>query len=430
MEQTNAKISRITGNETIETYLDNAATAPMYEQVINSVSRAMQNEYGNPSSLHAKGRAAKALLEDSRAVIADVIGAFPDEIFFTSGGTESNNLAIAGACSATEKRFGAGTIITTALEHPSVTKTIRGLKRSGWSVIYLDAVGGELDLEALRLALCETPDVRLVSVMAVQSELGYRFLIEEIVGICHETSAEICCCESRASAVHSASERAVPLVHTDAVQAFGKLALDAHALDVDLLSFCSHKIGGPKGVGALYVRRGTELYTTAFGGGQERGLRSGTEALPLIAGFAEAARIAKAGLPRAYENAQALRDRLVSELCHTYDGIVVNSRVDGSPFIVNFTVPKSDNRLVLERLSEAGIFLSTSMACASNHTTVPPGTWRKKHPLALQLAGVPPRHTQSTYRISFSDRTTSADIDRFLREFQGVMPSRRKKRTA
>ena len=195
-------------------------------------------------------------------------------------------------------------------------------------------------------------------------------------------------------------------MHTDAVQAFGKLPLDVHELDADLLSFCAHKVGGPKGVGALYVRRGTRLFTTAFGGGQERGLRSGTEALPLIAGFAEAARIAHAEQAAAFERASTLRAHVVGALRHRYADVIVNSRDGGSPFIVNFSLPGTDNRAVL------------------------PGTWREKHPLALQLAGVPASLTRCTYRLSFSDRTTVAEVDRFLEELEEVVPADQVARSA
>lgn len=400
-----------------EAYLDNAATAPMHPSVIEAVARTMRDVFGNPSSQHAKGRAAQELLVESRAAVAEAVGAFPDEIYFTSGGTEANNLAITGAGAAFAREHGRpGTVITSALEHPSVTKTVRGLKRDGWPVVYLDARGGELDLAVLDRALCEAPDAALVSVMSVQSELGYRFPVERIVERCRSVG-------------HAAGSRG-PLVHTDAVQAFGKVPLDAHALDVDLLSFCAHKAGGPKGVGALYVRRGTRLFTTAFGGGQERGLRSGTEALPLIAGFAEAARIVRDSQADALVRASVLRAHLVGALRHRYADIVVNSRDDGSPFIVNFSLPGTDNRAVLERLSDAGVYLSASMACSSNHATVPPGTWREKHPLALQLAGVPASLTRCTYRVSFNDRTTVGEVDRLLEELEEVVPAHVVKRSA
>lgn len=393
-----------------ELYFDHAATAPLHPRVAEVLTHTMRHAYGNPSSRHAKGRAAKALLDESRLVVAQAIGADPDEVFFTSGGTESNNLAITGACVAYERNHGPGTIITTALEHPSVTKTVRALRRSGWSATYLDAPHGELDLTTLERTLHEKRNVRLVSTMSVQSELGYRFPVDEVVRLCRQRREK--------SATNDTSSL---LVHTDAVQAFGKIALNAHALKVDLLSFCSHKIGGPKGVGALYMRRGTRLFTTAHGGGQEQGLRSGTEALPLIVGFAEAAHIASTEQERTHSQAKILRDRLTGALRCRYPHLIVNSREDGSPFIVNFSLHGTDNRRVLDCLSDAGIYLSASMACATNHTNVPTGTWRKKHPLALQLAGVPKHLTQCTYRVSFGSNNTVDEVDRFVHAFEEVV---------
>lgn len=377
-------------------YLDNAATAPLYPSVIETIAKTMTEEYGNPSSLHAKGASAKKLLEESRHTIAGAIGASPDEIYFTSGGTEANNLAITGACLSLEQKQGKGTIITTALEHPSVTKTIRGLKRSGWSVVYLDAINGELDIAALEHSLAEKDDAYFISTMCVQNELGYRFTVDKVADLA------------------SKSTTTSPLVHTDAVQAFGKYALDVKKLDVDLMSFCSHKIGGPKGVGALFVRRGTEMHTTAFGGGQERGLRSGTEALPLIVGFAEATKLVLQHREMTFIRTRDLKNYLLKELSEFFPDLLIHSREDGSPFIVNFSIPHIDNRKVLEELSERGVFVSATMACVSNHTTVPPGTWRKKHPLPLQLAGIPKSLTHRTYRVSFNDRTTQHDVELFL----------------
>lgn len=396
-------------------YLDNASTSPMHPCAIEAVEDAMAHAWGNPSSQHMLGRKAKEILEKSRETIAEAIGAEPDEVFFTSGGTESNNLALVGACSASAREEGAGTVVATALEHPSVTKTVRGLKREGWSAVYLGARNGCLDVRELEKALRAPSLVRLVSVMSVQSELGYRFPVADIASICHNAAGPEC---------------PAPVVHTDAVQAFGKIPIDVTDLGVDMMSFCAHKVGGPKGVGALYVKRGTKLFTTAFGGGQERGLRSGTEAVPLIAGFAAAAKIACGNQRAAYAKACSLRDRLIRELRHRYADVSFNSRDDGSPFIVNFTLPGYDNRKVLGRLSDTGVFLSASTACSSNRSTVEPGTWREKHPLALQLAGVPARLTRSTYRVSFCDRTTIAEIDAFIKRLEEVVPADRQKRTA
>ena len=234
-----------------EVYLDNAATTKPRPEVVQVMMRELQN-YGNPSSTHELGRRAKRVLEESRAVVAEALGAEPDEVFFTSGGTESNNLAVRGSVMA--RGVAAGRVITSALEHPSVTRSVRGLKREGDArVSYVEAVHGNFDLEACARFLQEP--TTLVTVMAVQNELGYRLPIPEIVKLRNKYAPNA-------------------LVHTDAVQAFGKIAVPVHEWGVDLVSLSAHKIGGPKGIGALFVKRGTQMFTNAFGGGQERGLRS------------------------------------------------------------------------------------------------------------------------------------------------------------
>lgn len=385
--------SQRTHGSDVEVYLDNAATTMPYPEVVETVCEVLRDHWGNPSSSHRRGREAKAILERSRETIAASIDARPEEIYFTSGGTEANNLAIVGACRA--QGACRKTVVTSTLEHPSVTKTVRGLKREGWSVEYLGAVEGELDLARLRVLFGSAAPIALVSIMSVQNELGYRFPLEKIARLRDQEAPGV-------------------LLHSDAVQAFGKFELRPREAGVDLMSMSSHKIGGPKGVGALYVRQGADLFTTAFGGGQERGLRSGTEAVPLIAGFAKAVEITMATRAQTLARAERLKRLLVGALRERFAQVAINSREDGSPFIVNFSLPETDNRHAMERLSEVGVYISTASACASNHTTVQPGTWREKHPLSLQLAGVPMGLTQSTYRISFGSFTTEADVGRFV----------------
>ncbi len=374
-----------------EVYLDNAATTKVRPQVAQVMMRELSN-YGNPSSTHALGKRAKAVLEESRAVVAKAIGAEPDEVFFTSGGTESNNLAIRGSVLA--RGVESGRVITSALEHPSVTRSVRGLKREGdCKVSYVEAVHGNFDLDACERFLKEP--TTLVTVMAVQNELGYRFPIPEIAGL---------------------RNRYAPgaLVHVDAVQAFGKIDVPVNEWGIDLASLSAHKIGGPKGIGALYVRRGTKMFTNAFGGGQEKGLRSGTEPVFLAAGFAEAVRCAFAD--RAAEEARVrglwnhLRSRIVEEVPDS----VVNSREDGSPYLFNFSVPGMKNAHALRWLSEHGVYLSKASACEANINTVPVGTWRHKHQLSLQAAGIPLAMGKRTLRVSFGYASTMEDVDRFV----------------
>lgn len=389
-----------------EAYLDSAATSRPRPEVIEVMRQAFEEEYGNASSLHAAGRRAKRILESSRESIAAALGVDSDEVYFTSGGTESNNLAVHGACRARGKD--AGRIITSALEHASVTRSVRGLKREGWKVSYVDAVAGDFDLDSCRRFFKE--GAQLASVMAVQNELGYRMPVGEV-------------CALRDAYAPDA------LVHTDAVQALGKVPLPLREWGVDLASFSAHKIGGPKGIGALYVKRGTRMFTTAFGGGQERGLRSGTEPVFLIAGFAEAVRQAFASMEEEGRRVRGLWESLVEQLGCAIPSAIVNSRADGSAFICNFSIPGMPNQAALEYLSDRGIYVSKASACESNHETVAPGTWRPKHPLSLQAAGIPLALGRNTLRISFGHDTLQEDVDRlvavlaeFMRGMQGEHP--------
>lgn len=374
-----------------EAYLDNASTTKPRPEVIRVMQKVLEENFGNASALHSLGRRAHTILEESREVIAQALGVEPDEIYFTSGGTESNNLAVRGACRARGKR--AGQIITSALEHPSVTRSVRGLKREGWPVSYVEAVGGNIDLAACERFFQE--DTILATVMTVQNELGYIMPIKEV-------------CDLRDKYAPQA------LVHTDAVQALGKVSLPLREWGVDMASFSAHKIGGPKGIGALYVKRGTHLFTTAFGGGQERGLRSGTEAVFLIAGFAEAMKQTYATFDVDRRATRSLWNYLVKRLRSEIPSVIINSREDGSPYICNITVPGMNNQKALDYLSDNGIYISKAAACESNHTTVAPGTWRPKHPLSLQAAGIPLSLGRNTLRISFGYDTTQDAVDRFV----------------
>lgn len=381
----------VPSGEQREVYLDNAATTKPRPEVVQVMMRELQN-YGNASSTHALGRRAKRVLEESRAVVAEALGAEPDEVFFTSGGTESNNLAIRGSVMA--RGVGAGRVITSALEHPSVTRSVRGLKREGdCKVSYVEAVHGNFDLEACARFLREP--TTLVTVMAVQNELGYRMPIPQIVELRNELAPDA-------------------LVHTDAVQAFGKIAVPVHEWGVDLASLSAHKIGGPKGIGALFVKRGTKMFTNAFGGGQEKGLRSGTEPVYLAAGFAEAVRCAFAD--RAAEEVRIrgiwnqMRERILAEI----PDAIINSREDGSPYLLNFSVPGMRNTSALRYLSAHGVYVSKASACEANINTVPTGTWRHKHSLSLVAAGIPEIMGKRTLRVSFGYASTEDDADVFV----------------
>jgi cysteine desulfurase len=373
-------------------YLDNAATTRPLPEVVARVAEVLKDDFGNASAPHALGRQAKDILEESRAIVAESLGAEPEELYFLSGGTEANNLAIRGAFFASlaetrERR----TLVTTTLEHPSVTKTIRDLRRQGFPVEYVEARGGELNLEGLATALNAPTPVALISVMQVQNVFGYRFPVD---------------------AVARARDELAPhaILHSDAAQAFGKMPLAPAKSGIDLLTLSAHKIGGPKGVGALYVRKGLRMFTTAFGGGQERGLRSGTEAVPLVAGFAQAVRLTFERRERVEHHVTALKTALETGLRAAFPDVLINSRPDGSPFIVHFSLPGLRNEQALWRLSEQGFYLGISAACDSSHY-LPDVPVRPKHPTVARLAGLTAHQERSSFRVSFAADNSLADIE-------------------
>ncbi len=372
-------------------YLDNAATMPILPAAADAMNETLREAWGNPSSEYAIGHVAKDALNRAREEIASCLDVDPDEIYFTSGSTESNNLAVRGACMARKKET--RRIITSSLEHASVTRSVRGMRREGWEVIHIEDVGGEFDIAKLREEL-KVPTT-LVSVMHVQNELGWIMPVEEVVSARNELAPGT-------------------LVHCDATQSFGKLPVKPREFGVDLLTIAAHKIGGPRGIGALYVKHGTLMFTNAFGGGQEQGLRSGTEPVFLAAGFAVAAKQATQNLESNLAHARELKTHLLAHLGEITPEAIVNSREDGSPYIVSISLPGVFNQDLVDFLGNRGVFISKASACTNNHTTVPKGTWRKKHPLSLQAAGIPLSLGKSTVRISFAPSTTIGQIDMLL----------------
>lgn len=360
-------------------YLDNCATTKPYPEVSEKVIEMMTKYYGNPSSLHRLGRESKSEVENARYTIADSLGAAANEIYFTSGGTEANNLAIKGACLA---NAGIGNkIITTAAEHAAVTKTIRDLKKQGWNVSYISAPNGNLDLEELEQAIDEK--TVLVSAMLVNNEIGAIFPIEKIKAIIKK-------------------KQSPALLHCDAVQGFGKLNFTAASLGADLISVSSHKIHGPKGIGALYVKDGTNMFTLQFGGGQERGLRSGTESTPLIPAFAEAVKITFSKIEENRLYVKELRDYCSDRISEQIPQAVIHSKKEGAPHIVNLSLPGMMNVDVIEFLDAKNIFISSAAACKSNHS---------RGPSVLESLGLSRELADSALRISFSYLNKKSDID-------------------
>ncbi|MDR0818735.1 MAG: cysteine desulfurase [Oscillospiraceae bacterium] len=373
-----------------EIYFDNAATTKPCDEAADAATRLIKYSYGNPSSPHKLGADAKAELESARAIIANAMGADADEIIFTSGGTEANNLAIFGTCSA---RADAGRkIVTTTVEHASVTKTIRNWKRQGWQVEYAPIRGGELDLEFLVNAVDE--QTVLVSVMMVNNEVGSVFPLRKIRDILD-------------------AKGSTALLHCDAVQGFGKVPFNAQELGADLISVSAHKIHGIKGCGALYVKRDTNLHALQFGGYQENGLRSGTESTPLIAAFGAAAKVTFANLQENISYLERLRDYFIGALTERVPEAVLNSDKNGAPHIVNFSLPGFNSDEIVQVLSDKGIYLSNKAACKST-------SGKRRSPHALEAYGIGDALVWSAFRVSFSKYNTTSEIDALITELKQI----------
>lgn len=326
-----------------EVYLDNSATTRVSKEAAQAAYEVMTAFYGNPSSLHSKGIEAEKLLTKARETIAGGLGVNPREIYFTSGGTESNNIAIKGAAYAL-KRFGKH-IITTKVEHPSVLETCKQLEKEGYIVTYLEVEpDGALSLEALEKAM--TPETIVVSIMYVNNEVG---VIEPI---------------EHASRLIKKNQNTV--FHVDAVQAFGKINLIPKLQGIDLLSVSSHKIYGPKGVGCLFVRQNTKITPIINGGGQENGLRSGTENLPGIVGFGVAAKQAFDNLQNWQHKMTLLKNELKDGILAQIPDTVVNGPENGVPHILNISFIGCRGEIVLHALESKGIYVSTGSACSSH----------------------------------------------------------------
>ncbi|ADU51342.1 aminotransferase class V [Thermaerobacter marianensis DSM 12885] len=378
-------------------YLDYAATTPVRPEVRRRMMAVLEEAWGNPSSLHHAGRAARAVIDEARAQVAGLLKCRPREVIFTSGGTEADNLALKGVALAHGDR--GRHIVTTAVEHPAVLHACAALERQGFDVSYVPVDGdGRVDPERVAAAL--RPDTILVSVMLVNNEVGTIQPVAEIA--------------------RAARARGV-LVHTDAVQAAGVLPLDVEALGVDLLSLSAHKIGGPKGAGALYVRAGTELLPLLDGGGQERRLRSGTENTAAIAGFGLAAELAGREREERVTRLAGLQRRLEEGLLARIPGARIHGAgAPRAPHITNVGLPGVTADTVLIQLDLEGIAASSGSACSA-------GTPEPSH--VLQAMGLSEADAFSAVRFSLGDGTTEADIDRVLDVLPEVVERARRARS-
>ena len=364
----------------VEIYLDNAATTPPHQTVVEAVVRALATDYGNPSSLHQKGLAAERIVTAARDTVARTLSVDPAEILFTSGGTEANTLAIQGAARLTQRRH----LLTTAVEHSSVLVPLRRLADEGCALTELP-VGRDGRATAAQVEQALRPDTALVSVMAVNNELGTVQPIEEIARIVRR---------------HRASGGRA-LLHVDAVQGWGKILLRPSSWGVDLMTLSGHKVHGPKGVGVLYVRRGVQLAPLLGGGEQERSIRPGTENVPGIAGIGAAARVLMAEFDASVGSVRA-QSRRLRALIEAMPDAQINTPPEAVPHILSATFRGVRGETLLHRLEQEGIFVSTGSACHSHNPT----------PSHVLLAiGLSPEEARSTIRFGLSRLTTPEEVE-------------------
>ncbi len=369
-------------------YLDNNATTPVDPLVAEAMSEVLMKHFGNPSSLYPAGRRVKELVNEARERVAGALGAQRGEIYFTGSGTEADNFAVFGTLEASR---GKDEFVTSAIEHPAVLESAKFLERKGIKVTYVPVDGqGTIDLDFLRSSL--TPRTALVSVMYANNEIGTIQPVKDIVQACHE--------------------RGIP-VHTDAVQAFGKIDVDVDKLGVDLLTVSAHKIYGPKGVGALFIRRGTNLVPFIHGGRQEKGLRAGTENTAGIVGFGEAARIAEETGKRERGRIEKLGERLRTGLLESVPKVRFNghpeNRIKGT---LNFAFPGLEAEAILLALATKEIYVSTGSACSEESEEA-------SH--VLLAIGLRPEIARSCLRISLGRTNTEDDVNTVLRELPEIV---------
>jgi cysteine desulfurase len=371
-------------------YLDHNATTPVHPAVVDAMARVLKEDFGNPSSVHHFGQRAKAAVDQARSAVAALIGADPGEVVFTSGGTESDNFAIRGAAEALDPAR-RGHLIATAIEHEAVLNTLKALARRGWSTALLPiGASGIASPDALRDVLRN--DTAIVSIMHANNEIGTVQPIAEMARVAHERGA---------------------LFHTDAVQTAGKIRLNVKALDLDLVSISAHKFYGPKGVGALWLRRGLRLRPILTGGKHERNRRAGTENVAGIVGMGVAATMALAKIDDEAQRMSALRDRLEEGVLRVVPGTTVNgARSPRVPNTTNISFDRIEAESLLIALDLEGVAVSTGSACSS-------GTLEPSH--VLKAMGFPAHRTQNSIRFSLGAANTEAEIDRVVAILPGIV---------
>ena len=364
----------------MEVYFDNSATTKVYDEVIDVVVKTMREDYGNPSSMHLKGLDAEHLVSKSAETISKVLKCLPEEIIFTSGGTESNNMAIIGTALA-KKRTGKH-IVVSSVEHASVSSVMQFLIREGYEVTYIPSdEHGIVSPEAFANAVRE--DTILVSCMHINNEIGSIMPIREI-----------------GKAVKTKNPNLY--FHVDAIQSFGKIEAIPKNLGADLMSVSGHKIHGPKGSGFLYIKKGTLIRPIIYGGGQQKNMRSGTENVPAIAGLGVAVEKTFNNFEEKINHIKAVRDRLVNGLT-AIDEVYTNSDiVNGAPHIASISFVGVRAEVMLHTLEDKGIYVSSGSACSSN---------KSKESAVLSAIGLDKKRLESTLRFSFGEDNTEEEVD-------------------
>jgi len=377
-------------------YLDYSATTPVDSRVLEAMTPYFSASFGNPSSVHRYGQVAEAAIDSARETVASILNCRPDEIIFTSCGSESDNLAIRGAAYAMREKTGAKWILASRTEHPAVTKTLLHLEKyEGFLIEWLDVnEQGMVTPEIVSKAICE--NTAIVSVMYANNEIGTINPIKEIAGICRANNI---------------------LFHTDAVQAAAYLPVDVNELGVDMMSLGAHKFYGPKGVGALYVRKGTPLVSHLTGGGQEFNLRAGTQNVPYIVGFAEALRLTHEEREQRVAHVKPLRDKIIGTVLET----ISDSRLTGDmearlPQHASFAFKGVDGNLLLTLLDAAGFACSSGSACK---------TGNPEPSEVMNAIGLSRDWGLGSLRVTLGVHTTPADVDAFLNVLPGLVEKAR-----
>ena len=377
----------------MERYLDNSATTRPYDEVVETVARVMKEQYGNPSSLHRLGIAAEKEIKQAKEAIAATLKATPGEIYFTSGGTESNNLAILGTCALSRGRH----IISTPLEHPATMNTLLKLQEDGFEVDFIPVDrDGVVSLPAFEDLV--RSDTVLVTAMLVNNEIGSVQPISQMAKILKHKNPKA-------------------LLHVDAVQGYCKVPSVPRELGADLMSISGHKIHGPKGIGVLYVKKGVRLGPLLYGGGQQENLRPGTENVPAIAGLGVAAGLCHQRMPEATAEMARLRQRLEEGICNRISNIKVNTPERCAPHILNVSFCGVRSEVVLHSLENEGIYVSSGSACSSH---------KKEPSYVLTAIGTDRNMIDGSIRFSLSEFNSQEDIDATLDALEGIVARIRK----